>query len=82
MVDTIRVGVARPKPRRERHSTSGLGILYVEEAARELCISTSATYELIRRGKLKALRMGAKLLRVRRADMEAFVADPRGGESR
>ena len=61
--------VARP----ERHSTSTIGVLYVEEVARELCISASATYELIRRGKLKALRMGRKLIRVRRADLEAYI---------
>jgi len=59
----------------DRHSASTIGVLYVEEVARELCISPSATYELIRRGKLKALRMGRKLIRVRRADLERYVAE-------
>ena len=39
-----------------RHSASSLGIMYPEEAARELSVSLSAVYELIRTGKLKALR--------------------------
>ena len=55
-------------------------MLYVEEVARELCISASATYELIRRGKLKALRMGRKLIRVRRADLAEYVDGLTGGE--
>ena len=67
-------------PRAERHSTSTIGVLYVEEVARELCISASATYELIRRGKLKALRMGRKLIRVRRADLAEYVDGLTGGE--
>ena len=58
----------------DRHSASSIGVLYVEEVARELCISPSATYELIRRGKLKALRMGRKLIRIRRSDLEEYVA--------
>ncbi len=63
-----------PAPRAPRHSASTMGLLYPEEAARELTVSLSTVYELIRTGKVKAVRMGKKLLRVRRADLERYIA--------
>ena len=62
----------------DRHSASTIGVLYVEEVARELCISPSATYELIRRGKLKAIKMGRKLIRILRKDLEEYVENLAG----
>jgi len=58
-----------------RKSESTLGILFVEEAARELAISQSAAYNLIREGKLKALHMGRKMIRVRRCDLQTYIEE-------
>jgi len=51
----------------------------VVEAAQALRLSRSKTYELLRNGRLRSVRIGGRRL-VRRADLERFVKELGEGE--
>lgn len=55
------------------HETGSL-LLTVEEAARELRVSRSTMFKLIGSGEVPSLRLGNNARRVRRADLEDYVA--------
>jgi excisionase family DNA binding protein len=48
-------------------------LLSVREAARELGIGRDSAYGLVREGRLRSVRIGARVL-VPRAELEAFCA--------
>lgn len=58
----------------ETHSS---GWLTVPEVAKELKLPRSRAYELIARGELPAVRIGAKSIRVNRAELERFLLENR-----
>lgn len=49
-------------------------LLSIEEASRGLHVSPTTVWRLIRDGSLPAVRIGKKLLRVRRADLSSIVS--------
>jgi excisionase family DNA binding protein len=51
--------------------------LTVPEAARELRIPRTRCYELISRGELPAVRVGARSIRVNRKELERFLLEKR-----
>lgn len=51
--------------------------LTVPEAAEELRIPRTRCYELIVRGDLPAVRIGARSIRVNRAELEKFLLETR-----
>ncbi len=51
--------------------------LTVPEAAIELRIPRSRCYDLIARGELPAVRIGAKSIRVNRVELERFLLEDR-----
>lgn len=55
-------------------------ILTVPEVARYLRVTTKTVYALVRRGELTSFRVG-RAVRVRRHDVEHFVAAHRGAAS-
>ncbi len=75
---------ARPAPKsrpkrhtvkqRDRENLSSLGVLYVWQVAQELTVSEGSVLRLIREEKLRALRLGPRTVRVRRVDLEAYLA--------
>jgi excisionase family DNA binding protein len=50
-----------------------MGMLYPEEAAAELSVGISTLYQLIRKGKVRAVRIGKKCLRVPREALTEYV---------
>jgi excisionase family DNA binding protein len=58
-------------------NTGTKGWLTVPEAADELRIPRTRCYELIQRGKLPAVRIGERSIRVNRAEMERFLLESR-----
>jgi excisionase family DNA binding protein len=50
-------------------------LLTVPEAAREMRISRSAAYELLRRGAIPVVRIGPRSMRVRRQALDRFIED-------
>ena len=48
-------------------------IVTVQEAARSLSVSSSAVYDLVRRGELPFVRVGSRLM-IEQHELEAFVA--------
>jgi excisionase family DNA binding protein len=48
-------------------------LLSVREAAKELGLGRDSTYSLIRAGRIRSVRVGARVL-VPRAELEAFCA--------
>jgi excisionase family DNA binding protein len=55
-------------------------LLSVREAAQELGLGRDSTYALVREGRLRTVRVGARVL-VPRAELDAFVArETEGGE--
>ena len=53
------------------------GWLTVPEAAEELRIPRTRCYELIQRGELPAVRIGARSIRVNRQELERFLLETR-----
>lgn len=51
-----------------------------ESAASFLDVSRKFIYELIARGELKALTVGGRLRRIRRSDLESWLASSNKGE--
>ena len=54
-------------------------LLTVHEVAEQLRVSSAAVYGLIRRGRLRAIHVTPKSVRIREEDLERFV-DPAGPE--
>jgi excisionase family DNA binding protein len=54
-------------------------LLRAVEVAEILQISKSATYRLLQSGELPTLRFAGKTVRVRRTDLEAFIAGQQPG---
>lgn len=53
-------------------------LMTVGEVAEALAVSVSTVWRLIRRGELRHVRPRPTLVRIRRADLEAFM-EARGG---
>ena len=53
-------------------------LLSARETARILNTSGQTVYRLINSGKLPAVKVSPRLLRIRRADLEAYIADRQG----
>ena len=51
--------------------------LTVREAAEELRLPRTRTYELIQRGELPAVRIGERSIRVNKAELERFLLESR-----
>ena|SRR3972149_3448497 len=49
-------------------------LLSLPDVAELLHISKSSAYELARRGEIKTIRVGKKYVRMRRADLDAYVS--------
>lgn len=49
------------------------GYLTPQEAADTLKVKRAAIYEFIRQGKLKAVKVGGWILRIKKEDFEAFL---------
>ena len=49
-------------------------LLTIQEAAETLCVSVSTLRRWDRAGTLKAFRPSERLMRYRRADLDAFIA--------
>lgn len=58
-------------------STGAKSWLTVPETAAELGIPRTRCYELIQRGELPAVRIGAKSIRVNRVELERFLLEDR-----
>ena len=58
--------------------SSKTDVLKVEEAAEEVGVHPETIRRYIRTGKLKAVRVGKRLIRIRREEWQAFL---RNGES-
>jgi excisionase family DNA binding protein len=50
-------------------------LLTVTDVARELGCGRDTVYALLVSGALRSVRLGGRLRRIRRGDLEAFVAD-------
>ena len=55
--------------------TSEKGWLTVPDLAEELRIPRTRAYELIQRGELPAVRIGARSIRVNRQELERFLLE-------
>jgi excisionase family DNA binding protein len=51
--------------------------LTIEECAERLAVSPERVRQFVREGRLKAERVGARLLVVRESDLKAFEKQPR-----
>jgi excisionase family DNA binding protein len=58
-------------------SAGELAWLTVPQAAKELQIPRTRAYELISRGKLPAVRIGERSIRVNRQELEQFLLEKR-----
>ena len=47
--------------------------IYVRKAAQELCCTERHIYDLIKSGKLKAIRLGPRGLRVLKDSIDAYI---------
>jgi len=54
-------------------------LLRVDEVASMLGVSQNMVYIWVRSGRLPGIKVGPRSLRVRRADLEAFLAEVTGG---
>ena len=55
--------------------TSDHNLMYVHEIAAMFRISKMSVYRLIQTGELRAMRVGQRGYRIRREDLERYVAD-------
>lgn len=61
---------------------TGFGdLLTVEQAADALAVSPNTVRNLIRSEGLPALRVGQRLVRIRRSDLDAFLKPYAGGQA-
>lgn len=72
-------GTAAGAPKRPNVST--LGLLRVEDVARELDVSVTSAWRLVHSGALPCVRYSTKLIRVHRDDLVAYIQKLRGGQS-
>jgi excisionase family DNA binding protein len=72
---------ARGEPEREQAAQRQDRALLVKipEAARQLGISKSLLYGLLRAGEIQRIRLGPNATRIAVAELEAFVARKRAG---
>jgi excisionase family DNA binding protein len=54
-------------------------LLTVKDVAEQLGVCRDTVYRLIARQQLPAMRIGGSMIRVRAADLRAFLAAARGG---
>ena len=75
-------GTAARAPKRPvRANESTLGLLRVEDVARELDVSVTSAWRLVHSRALPCVRYSRKLIRVHRDDLVAYVQKLRGGQS-
>jgi excisionase family DNA binding protein len=60
--------MAAPDPNNPRY------LLTIREVAKELRVSKNTVYAEVKRGKLRVIHAGARITRVMRADLDAYLA--------
>jgi excisionase family DNA binding protein len=59
-------------------TTDATPLLTVRQVAEELQIGKTTTFRLLASGAIPSIRIGGKLLRVRRADLDRWLAERTG----
>jgi excisionase family DNA binding protein len=70
----------RPNPKEEMNSQNGAKRLTIEQAALEAGVHKNTIRGLIKTGKLKAERIGSRIIRIQEQDLNALFTDYKGGE--